>query len=555
MSTNDWKWRRTNAPMASSRTDDIWFIDEFNGWAVNSNGQILKTENGGKNWKEQLLAPVYWRCIAFANENIGWAGSLTAENRLYHTENGGDTWTRVSTLPEIPAKICGMSVVDEDTIVCSGTNEPGDTAAIAISQDRGRTWIVRDMSEYATLLVDNLFTDALHGFVVGGRANPDIQNPTREDVFPVILYTQDGGATWENKLSSIQVDLQKGEWGWKIQFLDSRIGFVSFEAFDWGAIAKTRDGGSTWERLDVNDPQANANLEGIGFIDENNGWVGGWGDRQFERGATSSTSDGGENWQDANEIGLFLNRFRFIGNPLKVAYASGNTVYKYSTDPVEPSLNEDELQLLQDNSPKEVSGDLSLIINIPEQTHRVRIDAWDRFGSYVWAIHDDFGPESGSREVTWDFRVWRGRLLNPGIFIIRITADGVAESFLVKYLGEDSGGDVDDNDLEPTFSNVIAILNESVGGDGSPVGAHGAFWRNKTRDEFVGMPPVFGVDLISLGDGANSGLIKALRGQAPFGSDIGTDGGVYRRMPAGRPPIPENRISVIESWIDAGAPE
>src|ERR1051326_8083085 len=39
-------WRPTNAPIASSRTDDIWFLDPQCGWAVNSNGQIVHTEDG-----------------------------------------------------------------------------------------------------------------------------------------------------------------------------------------------------------------------------------------------------------------------------------------------------------------------------------------------------------------------------------------------------------------------------------------------------------------------------------------------------------------------------
>ena len=43
-------WRRTNAPTASSRTDDIWFIDPRVGWAVNSDGNIIKTEDGGGTW-------------------------------------------------------------------------------------------------------------------------------------------------------------------------------------------------------------------------------------------------------------------------------------------------------------------------------------------------------------------------------------------------------------------------------------------------------------------------------------------------------------------------
>ena len=61
-------------PIASSRTDDILFNDPNNGWAVNSNGQILKTTDGGTTWVEQLHDPeVYFRCLGFANANRGWA--------------------------------------------------------------------------------------------------------------------------------------------------------------------------------------------------------------------------------------------------------------------------------------------------------------------------------------------------------------------------------------------------------------------------------------------------------------------------------------------------
>ena len=57
-------WRPTNAPSASSRTDDIWFIDPQTGWAVNSNGEIVKTTDGGARWERQLHDPsVYFRCV------------------------------------------------------------------------------------------------------------------------------------------------------------------------------------------------------------------------------------------------------------------------------------------------------------------------------------------------------------------------------------------------------------------------------------------------------------------------------------------------------------
>ncbi len=78
----------------------------------------------------------------------------------------------------------------------------------------------------------------------------------------------------------------------------------------------------------------NANLEGVGFVDENRGWVGGWGTPAFEGGQSSAISDGGESWDNANEIGKFINRFRFLGSPVTVGYAAGATVYKYSGQPV-----------------------------------------------------------------------------------------------------------------------------------------------------------------------------------------------------------------------------
>src|SRR5262249_11263373 len=61
------QWRPTNAPVASSRTDDVWFLDPKTGWAVNSNGQIIHTSDGGDSWVVQLHdEEVYFRCVAFA---------------------------------------------------------------------------------------------------------------------------------------------------------------------------------------------------------------------------------------------------------------------------------------------------------------------------------------------------------------------------------------------------------------------------------------------------------------------------------------------------------
>jgi hypothetical protein len=105
------------------------------------------------------------------------------------------------------------------------------------------------------------------------------------------------------------------------------------------------------------------------------------------------------------------------------------------------------------------------------------------------------------------------------------------------------------------FLQIKEILDTAVGGPQAPVGGpHGAFWRNQTRDQFVQFS-VFGLPLVTLGEGDGSTLVKALRGEEPFGQDIGTPGATFRRMPAGRPPVPPERIVTIARWIDDGCPE
>jgi hypothetical protein len=288
------------------------------------------------------------------------------------------------------------------------------------------------MSAHATLLVDTYFTDANHGWVVGGKAT--VANPTRNDVRAVVLRTEDGGQTWVNRAAHLGAELPLGEWGWKIQFLDERIGYVALESFTRGAVLKTTDGGDTWTRVDINDPQGNANLEGIGFLDESTGWVGGWGSASFQEGFSSATTDGGKTWHDANEIGRFINRFRFFHDPVTVGYASGRTVYRYSAEPEAAPRQfapPARLRLLDDNAPTQSGSPLQVAVTVPDGADRLTIDIWDRFGEHVRRLLDEPRPTDGSRIVDWDVTDDTGRQLD-GSFLLRVTVDGQSESQIVQ---------------------------------------------------------------------------------------------------------------------------
>lgn len=102
-----------------------------------------------------------------------------------------------------------------------------------------------------------------------------------------------------------------------------------------------------------------------------------------------------------------------------------------------------------------------------------------------------------------------------------------------------------------SYAEVTEMLDRAVGGSHVPVGFHGPFWRNKTRDEFVNTPPFRGIVPVVVGDSAASGIVAALSGTGPFNASAG---GIERMPPFG-PYLAEEEISAIAEWIDEGCPE
>lgn len=97
------------------------------------------------------------------------------------------------------------------------------------------------------------------------------------------------------------------------------------------------------------------------------------------------------------------------------------------------------------------------------------------------------------------------------------------------------------------FKRVKYILEEATG-DANPVhSGQGRFW-NSSLDEFKAMV-IYGVNLIETNNGADSGLIKALKGEVPFGESG------MPRMPMNRQPISTEDTAFIENWIDEGCQE
>jgi photosystem II stability/assembly factor-like uncharacterized protein len=429
-------WHPTLAD-PQQRHDDIWFISPQVGWAVNSAGKIIHTEDG-KHWVDQYVAPaqfgIYLRCMSFSGPKDGWVGSITLDHRLRRTQDGVH-WDEVpeNILPDVPGRVCGISAPSKNVIFASGTQNPWEDAGVMRTTDGGRTWSTLTIPDGVNLLIDTYFTDEKNGWVVGGRGGDAYKKLT-----PVVLRTTDGGDHWEDRLQGSGIQFPLGEWGWKIQFLNDQLGFVSLENFEAAAILKTTDGGRTWKRIEVTDPQGNMNLEGIGFIDEKLGWVGGWGKEQVNdsTGWSSGTTDGGATWFDANDIGRYINRFRFTGTEPMVGYASGETIYQCvvtDSDAQHATLATAARSFAEaaKSAMPTVTDKLQITADIPAGAKQLNISVWSPRQVLIKMLVDEKNPTPGPRSVTWDFTKPDGYDAGNGVFIYRINIDNTAESKMV----------------------------------------------------------------------------------------------------------------------------
>jgi photosystem II stability/assembly factor-like uncharacterized protein len=428
---------------------------------VNSNGQVCQTLDGGNAWPlKKFIDPgspgfPYLRCMGWANENTGWIGAVTTFDEgnkdflkvlLHRSTDGGATWNAISNMPDSsPAGVCGRSVVNEKVMYGAGTNDPNlPGPGLVKTTDGGASWTHTDLRQHADNLIDVYFSDEKTGWIVGGKKDsscPAIKpgyetHPQYSQLKPVVLKTTDGGATWVNKAAGV-AGFDCGEWGWKIQFLDAMTGFVALENFTAAAILNTTDGGETWVRVpivDGNGKSINVDLEGVGFIDAQSGWVGGWADN-FEGLSNSVTLDGGRTWTAQNNMPsdpntdprIKINRYRFLGKPISTGYCSGEKVYKRAAPGVAAAVvaaTPHPAGLALSHRPFFSSRSVEITYVLPQDAERVFVGIWNHFAFHVRTLVDGERQSAGRHTVVWDGTDKNGKPLGGDLYISRMSVDG-----------------------------------------------------------------------------------------------------------------------------------
>ena len=328
-------WRKLNTERYPGKQDDIAFINENEGWYVNGYGNIYHTNDGGENWEKQLEKKgTFFRCIAFVDSLNGFAGTVgtdyfpnvTDTIPLYRTTDGGKTWNPVSYEGPYVKGLCAIDIVKEQFINHGTTDykvhiyavgRVGSPANMMVSHDGGLTWKSNSMDKDCKMLFDIKMFDKQTGFACAAT------DEAIEKSNALILKTNDGGKTWKKVYQSDR----PYETTWKVSFPTEKVGYVTIQSYNpdpnakQQRIAKTTDGGETWQEINLVE-DASAREFGIGFIDENHGFVG-------TMNSGYETKDGGKTWSTV-DLGRACNKIRIYKdtNGNVYGYAIGVDVFK-----------------------------------------------------------------------------------------------------------------------------------------------------------------------------------------------------------------------------------
>ncbi|HZH89447.1 MAG TPA: YCF48-related protein [Pyrinomonadaceae bacterium] len=228
-------WTATRHGVAGRDLNAVYFTDNKRGWMGGDGGLVYHTEDGGRTWVRQIVA---------TNDQV---------NDLYFRDK-------------------------EDGYLVAGS-------AVYLTADGGRTW--REGHRFgaadfggATELYSVRFASRKKGWIVGSISRRDVVTDS------LVLYTDDGGATWRRQLVPSRDELIH------LDFADDKRGWIAGAK---GTILATADGGLNWTRQRTG---TNATLYHVNFVDDERGWSVG------ERGTILRTTNGGETWTPTAAPGL-----------------------------------------------------------------------------------------------------------------------------------------------------------------------------------------------------------------------------------------------------------
>ena len=254
----------------------------FVGGLGEPDANLYKSTDLGVSWEPIPLPNDSW-VFQVTHDPAGNVYVPGNRGKYYRSSDIGETWESY----EAPVQFWGLDFPSVDT----GFGFHGQVNQIYKTINAGMSWelIFEDPTIFG--IIDMKFLNTTQGIAVGSNG--------------FIATTNDGGETWERRVSGAVNDVNKVKY-YTNEFL--------YAAGSWGTFLKSLDGGETWEVIDTGFEYRHASVH---FSHPDTGWIGG------DFGQIHKTYDGGTTWLEEEKLSFGL-QLSVIGVKQRyVIFASG----------------------------------------------------------------------------------------------------------------------------------------------------------------------------------------------------------------------------------------
>jgi len=231
------------------------------------------------------------RALVVKNKNeFYFSGSNSS---FGYSNDGGKTWS-VSFIDTLKQEFRSLVVLDSSIIMVN----VGSPAKVYRSIDFGKTWQITFIDSAKTAFYNSMkFWDNKNGIATGDP---------QEEGYLSMIFTHDGGKTWNKIPSDTLPKLDKGE----AQFAASNTCIDAIDGNIWIAtgglnsrILKSSDSGKSWKIINPNfiKGEQMTGIFSIDFYDKNNGVIfgGDWNNKSNSIKNKFVTADSGKTWQES----------------------------------------------------------------------------------------------------------------------------------------------------------------------------------------------------------------------------------------------------------------
>ncbi len=332
-----WQWAFTEDAWQNYETGIIGLYHRFSHLTFNAlnqgmmsgYGNFWLTLDSAETWEYQN---VMFSCLDFPEENVGWAGTISPDDKLYHSTSGGVDWESIESPDQSPILCIDFISTDVGYL--------GTESGLFKTNDGGEEWIninlpaaIDSIKKLQAIGSDTIFALAKNNLFMktydGGQSwdyTDDFETDYLNDLhfrsgqwgslvgaYGFTATTQDGGNSWDvtiiNVLNPVSVWFINDQKGYCISFYDS--------------VYKTIDGGHNWAPIDKKTFRA----VDITFADEYTGWIA-------EGHQISKTTDGGATWEaefvlPGTDVYKYIMDLSAVNDQTAYFCTSEGKIYKY----------------------------------------------------------------------------------------------------------------------------------------------------------------------------------------------------------------------------------